>query len=192
MLVVLANSMRLAVFGWILTTAITANADEPLRLHVEADPLPFVQSGYGVQVGARGAVLGRTRVALASFSLDVPDFAAELGGNDGWGIRVRPSTAVYVLHYLRSGIIVGGSVRVLRLRYSHDDVGGHIDTVELSPEVITGYYWRPTRYSFYVQPWFGLSTMVWRSDEARVGDRVYDALPVQAFFTVNLGWELVL
>ena len=176
--------------------------DETVRLHAEVDPLPFVRGGYGGQLGVRPLRLanGRLRFALASFALDVPDFAVQLGGNDGFHIRVRPSAALYVLYYLsssRNGFAVGGSLRYLRLRTTHDDVfGAHDDTSELSPEAIVAYKWHPTRYGFYVQPWFGLSATLWRSHDAKVGDsavgdRTYDPLPVQAFFTVNLGWELV-
>ena len=166
-------------------------------MHAELDPLPFARSGYGGQIGVReDSIVRGLRVAVASFALDVPDFAAELGGNDGFHIRVQPSAALYVLYYLgdgRSGFAVGGSVRWLRLRYTHDAFDSARDDVsELSPEAIVGYKWQPSpRYGFYVQPWFGLSTTVWRSNEPRVGDRAYDALPAQAFFTVNLGWELV-
>ena len=147
-----------------------------LHLHAEIDPLPFVRGGYGGQIGVRDDRIGRVRVAVASFSLDVPDFATQLGGNDDFHLRVRPSAALYVLSYLspkRDGFAVGGSLRYLRLRYTHDAFdGASADTS-------------------YVQPWLGLSATVWRSDDAVVGDRTYDPLPLQAFFTVNLGWELV-
>ena len=173
--------------------AAPVRADEPLRLYPEIDPLPFALGGYGTQLGVRhDDVVPRLRVALASFALDVPDAVAELGGNDGFGIQVRPSAAVYVLYY-HGNIALGGAMRYLRLRYTHDDVDDvHRDTRELSPEAIVGYRWHPTSYGFYVQPWLGLSATLWRSDETRVGDRTYDPMPVQLFVTVNVGWELVL
>lgn len=171
-----------------------ARADE-VRLHAELDPLPFVRDGYGGQIGAR---TGALRLALASFALDVPDFAAQLGGNDEFHVRVRPSAALYVLVYParfargRDGFAIGGAMRYLRLRYTHDALPDvHDDVRELSPEVIVGYQWHPTRYGFYVQPWFGLAGTLYRSHDPVVGDRAYDPLPLQAFFTVNLGWELV-
>jgi hypothetical protein len=175
----------------------TAAADEPsLHVHAEVDPLPFVQKGYGAQIGWRDdSVIRGLRFAVASFSLDVPDFAAELGGNDDFHIRVRPSGAAYVLYYLqhsRNSVLVGGSIRVLRLSYTHDDVANtHDDVSEISPEAIVGYMWHPTKYGFYLQPWFGLSATVWRSHDPRVGDRMYEPPALNAFFTVNLGFELV-
>ena len=171
----------------------TAYADD-VHLHAEVDPLPFTRGGYGGQLGVRADAIARVRVAAASFALDVPDFAAQLGGNDDFHIRVRPSAALYVLYYLspaRNGFAVGGSLRYLRLRYTHDDIDEHDDVRELSPEAIVGYKWHPSRYGFYLQPWFGLSVTAWRSHDPVVGGRAYDPLPVQAFFTVNLGWELV-
>ncbi len=179
----------------LIAIAAPAAAEPALHLHAEVDPLPFARDGYGGQIGVRDDRLARVRVAVASFSLDVPDFAAQLGGNDDFHIRVRPSGAVYVLYYLspaRNGFAVGGSLRYLRLRYTHDAFDGmHDDTSELSPEAIVGYKWHPSRFGFYLQPWFGLSTTLWRSHDTVVGDRSYDYLPVQAFFTVNLGWELL-
>jgi hypothetical protein len=166
-----------------------------VRVHAEVDPLPFARGGYGGQIGVRDDQLARVRLAVASFSLDVPDFAAQLGGNDDFHVRVRPSGALYVLYFpsmARDGFAVGGSVRYLRLRYTHDAVAGmQAETSELSPEAIIGYQWHPSaRAGFYVQPWFGASFTAWRSGELDVGDRTYDPLPVQLFFTVNLGWEL--
>ena len=188
----LTPSVRMLVLIAVMTTAAQA---EGVHLHAEVDPLPFVRGGYGGQIGVRDDRIGRVRVAVASFSLDVPDFATQLGGNDDFHLRVRPSAALYVLSYLspkRDGFAVGGSLRYLRLRYTHDAFdGASADTSELSPEAIVAYKWHPTRFGFYVQPWLGLSATVWRSDDAVVGDRTYDPLPLQAFFTVNLGWELV-
>lgn len=177
-----------------LAIAGPVRADD-VRLHAELDPLPFVRAGYGGQIGVRDdARFGRIRFAVASFALDVPDFAAQLGGNDDFHIRVRPSAAVYALYYLspsRDGFAVGGSLRYLRLRYTHDASDAHDDTRELGPEAIVAYKFHPTRFGFYVQPWFGLSATLWRSHDPVVGTHAYDALPLQAFFTVNLGWELV-
>ena len=173
-----------------------AAADDALHVHAEVDPLPFVQKGYGAQIGWRDdSVIRGLRFAVASFSLDVPDFAAELGGNDDFHIRVRPSGAVYALYYLqrqRNSVLVGGSLRVLRLRYTHDAIDNTHDNVnEISPEAIVGYMWHPTKYGFYLQPWFGLSVTAWRSHDPRVGDRMYEPPALNAFFTVNLGFELV-
>jgi len=186
--------VKAALVGIVAITSIAAA--DGIHLHAEVDPLPFIRAGYGAQIGVRDDDhVGRVRVAIASFSLDVPDFAAQLGGNDDFHIRVRPSVAAYVLYYLspkRNGFAIGGSLRYLRLRYTHDAVDGEHDNVsEISPEAIVAYKWHPTGLGFYVQPWFGLSATVSRSHDPVVGDRAYDPLPLQAFFTVNLGWELV-
>jgi len=165
------------------------------RVHAELDPLPFARGGYGGQLGIRPSGFGGLRLAIASFALDVPDFAVQLGGNDGFHGRVRPSAAVYVLYYpaLRNGWAFGGALRYLRLRYQHDDAPGEESkTSEISPELIVGYKWHPSGLGFYLQPWLGLSSTLWRSEEIQVGTLDYDPLPVQAFFTVNLGWELEL
>lgn len=162
----------------------------------EFDPLPFVNRGYGVQVGIRHPALRGIRVAAASFSLHVPDAITELGGNDGFDLHVEPSLALYVLYYFRpgrDGFAVGGSLRYLRLRYEHEMFPGELArTREFSPEVIVGYQWHPFRGAFYVQPWFALGVTAIRDGEPRVGDREYDAMPVTPFFTVNLGWEIAL
>lgn len=186
--------MRRLLIVAALVLAGQADADE-LRLHAEVDPLPFARAGYGGQIGVRDdARFGRLRLAVASFALDVPDFAAQLGGNEDFHIRVRPSAALYLLYYLspkRNGFAVGGSLRYLRLRYTHDEVADmHDDTRELSPEAIIAYKFHPTRFGFYVQPWLGLSATLWRSHDPVVETHAYDPLAVQAFFTVNLGWEL--
>jgi hypothetical protein len=181
--------MRFAFALVTLVGTTTSASAEHVRLHAEVDPLPIVLGGYGAQVGAR---YRNVRVSVASFSLDVPDAIAELGGNDGFHLHVRPSPALYVLYYYKDRFAVGGSLRYLRMRYSHDAVAGTAEVSELSPEEIVGYMWHPTRSGFYLQPWLGLSSTAWRSDEPDVGDRHYDQLPVQVFFTVNLGWELVL
>ncbi len=166
-------------------------AAEPPQLHVETDPLPLIQGGYGLQAGVRPAGTP-WRIAVASFSLDVPDPAVQVGGNDGFHLRVRPSAALYVLRYFpgRNGWLVGGSLRYLRLRYTHDDApGAHGDLGTISPEVIAGYHWHPTRAGFYIQPWVGVGVLAWTSADAVVAGRAYDGLPIQPFATVNLGWE---
>jgi hypothetical protein len=136
------------------------------------------------------------RLALASFSLDVPDFAITMNDNDGFHARVRPSAALYALYYPsagRNGWAFGGALRYLRLRYTHDDApGASVDTGEVSPELIAAYKWHPTRHGFYVQPWVGLSVVLHRTVEPTIGGRTYDPFVIQPFFTVNLGWELAL
>lgn len=191
--------VRLAILGLSLATSSGARADdappgEAVRLHAELDPLTFANGGYGGQIGIRHPALHGVRLAIASFSLHVPDPLAQVGGNDGFDLRVRPSAALYALYYLRTpgrdGFAVGTSLRYLRLRYEHDDVpGARADTSELSPEAIVGYQWHPFHNGFYLQPWLALGVTVVRSGEPTVGSHRYEPLPVQPFFTVNIGWE---
>src|SRR5690242_4905035 len=123
----------------------TAHADptRPTLVDGECDPFPFATGGYGCQVGIRPAALHGARISLASFSIDVPDVIAEVNGNDGFDVEVRPSLALYVLYYLHApgqdGVAVGGSLRYLRWRYRHDDFPGEEATTrEVSPEAIVG------------------------------------------------------
>lgn len=182
----------------VITAAVmgrTAHADPtPTLVDGECDPFPFATGGYGCQVGIRPAALHGVRISLASFSIDVPDVIAEVNGNDGFDVEVRPSLALYVLYYLHApgqdGVAVGGSLRYLRWRYRHDDFPGEeATTSEVSPEAIVGYQWHPFHNGFYLQPWLGLSVTLHRSGEPVVGDQRYDPLPVQPFFTVNIGYE---
>ena len=168
--------------------------DDAIWLHAELDPLTFANGGYGGQIGIRHPALHGVRLAIASFSLHVPDALAQIGGNDGFDLRVRPSGALYALYYVRAagrdGLAIGASLRYLRLRYEHDDVPGErADVTELSPEAILGYQWHPFHNAFYLQPWLALGVTVLRRGEAVVGNHRYDALPIQPFFTVNIGWE---
>jgi hypothetical protein len=177
--------------------ALPATAGEPHRLHAEIDPLPFALGGYGGQVGYRAAALPRLRFALASFALEVPDAVAQLDDhNDGFHVRVRPSGALYLLYFLsgsRGGWVTGGSLRVLRLTYSHDGAPGEETRLgELSIEAIGGYKWHPWDAGFYLQPWLTIARAVHRTDEAVVGGREYQQMFLQLFATVNLGWELAL
>ncbi len=189
--------LRGSLFALVLLAAGAAAADEPHRLHAEVDPLPFILGGYGGQIGFRAAQAPRLRFAVASFALDVPDLVAQLDSdNDGFHIRVRPSGAFYCLYYLtgtRGGWVAGGSLRYLRLEYSHDDVpDAETDIGELSVEAIAGYKWHPWDAGFYLQPWVTVARALARSDDAVVGDHSYQQMFVQLFATVNLGWELPL
>jgi hypothetical protein len=175
----------------------SARADEAIRLHAELDPLTFASSGYGGQIGIRHPALHGVRVAIASFSLDVPDFVAQIGGNDGFHLRVRPSVALYVLYYFKpgghDGLAVGGSMQYLRLRYEHDAAPGmEADVGEVSPQAIVGYQWHPFHNGFYLQPWLALGVALSHSADAVVGGHRYDELPISPFFTVNIGWEQAL
>lgn len=89
--------------------------DDAVWLHAELDPLTFATGGYGAQIGIRHPALHGVRLAIASFSLHVPDLVAQLGGNDGFDLRVRPSGALYALYYVRApghdGLAFGGSLR---------------------------------------------------------------------------------
>ena len=60
---------------------------------------------------------------------------------------------------------------------------------ELSPEAIVGYQWYPFHNGFYLQPWLALGVTVLRRGEPLVDGQRYDPLPIQPFFTVNIGWE---
>ena len=189
----------LVALGLLLASSPVRGDDtgEAVRIHAELDPLTFANAGYGGQIGIRHPALRGVRLAIASFSLHVPDLIAQIGENDGFDLRVRPSGAFYALYYLRAagrdGLAVGASVRYLRLRYEHDDVPGqHADVSELSPEAIIGYQWHPFHNGFYLQPWLALGVTLLRSGEPTVGDKRYDALPIQPFFTVNIGWEQAL
>jgi hypothetical protein len=197
--------MRIAA-GLLLSLALlgaappAAHADEPLILFSEVDPFPFATGGYGVQIGTRHPALRGVRIAVASFSVNVPDIIAEPGGNEGFHVKVRPSAALYVLYYLRpagrDGFAVGGALRYLRWRYRHDTEPGEALVSELSPEVIGAYQWHPLKggraRGLYLQPWIGLSVTAVKSGDRIVGAREYEPLPVQPFFTVNIGWELSL
>jgi hypothetical protein len=197
----LAFRIGLAVVSSVMLAGSLARAGEPpaagdaVWLHAELDPLTFANGGYGGQLGIRHPALHGVRLAVASFSLHVPDAVAQIGGNDGFDVRVRPSGALYALYYARAaghdGLAIGASLRYLRLRYEHDAVPGHqADVTELSPEAIIGYQWHPFHDAFYLQPWLALGVTVSRRGEASVGNKHYDELPIQPFFTVNLGWEL--
>ncbi|HEY4182781.1 MAG TPA: hypothetical protein VGM90_38380 [Kofleriaceae bacterium] len=173
----------------LLLLAGTAHAD-PIYLHAEVDPLTFANGGYGGQLGIR---VRHVRFALASFSLHVPDVVSQIG-NDGFDERIRPSGALYALYYLNAaghdGFAFGASLRLLRIRYEHDDVPGtEAHVTELSPEAIVGYQWHPFHNGFYLQPWLALGVTVWKNHPGKVGTYTYDELPISPFFTVNIGWE---
>ena len=169
--------------------------DTPWLVHAEIDPFPFATGRYGAQIGVRPPALGGLRLAIASFSLDVPDVIGQLGGNDGFHVDVRPSGALYALYYLRppgrDGFAIGGSVRYLRFRYTHDAAppGAYADVTEVSPEAIVGYQWHPLGNGLYLQPWLALGVALSHSAPAVVGGHRYDELPVSPFFTINIGWE---
>jgi hypothetical protein len=170
-----------------------AHAD-PTLFHAELDPLTFANGGYGGQLGIRHPALGGVRLAIASFSLHVPDVISQIG-NAGFDERVRPSGAIYALYYFappgHDGFAAGISVRYLRIRYEHDDEPGlTADVSQISPEAIVGYQWHPFHNGFYLQPWFALGVALWSSGDAIVGSHRYDAFPVSPFATVNIGYEL--
>ena len=176
----------------LLILARIAHADDTV-VHAELDPLTFANSGYGGQLGVRLPQLHGVRLAIASFSLHVPDPIAQIG-NPGFDERVRPSGAIYALYYMhpagRDGFAFGGSVRLLRTEFHHDDEpDASARTTEISPEAIAGYQWHPFHNGFYLQPWFALGVTVWRNHDAVVGSHAFDALPVSPFFTVNIGYE---
>lgn len=172
---------------------VASSARADVTVHAEVDPLPFANGGYGAQVGIRHPALHGVRIAVASFSLHVPDPLSQIGGNEGFDLRVRPSGALYALYYFRpgrNGFSVGGSLRYLRLRYEHDDLPGERATTrELSPELIVGYQWHPFKNGFYLQPWLALGVTLIRDGDPIVDDREYDTMPVSPFFTVNIGYE---
>lgn len=164
-----------------------AHADD-VRLHVEVDPQPFLLGGYGFQPGVR---YNHLRVAVGNFRLDVPDAITELGGNEGFHQTVRHSTSLYILYFLkdRSGLAFGGSIRLLRPSFTHDDEAGEAKVWEIGPEAIIGYKWQPTSYGFYVMPWVAAGVTLYRSGDMTVGTQTYDPVPINLFATVNIGWE---
>jgi hypothetical protein len=187
--------MRAALLS-LLLLAHTARADDRVYLHAELDPLTFANGGYGGQLGVRLPQLRGVRLAIASFSLHVPDVLSQIG-NAGFDERVEPSAALYVLYYFRpaghDGFSVGGSVRWLRVRFEHDaEPGLEAHIKELSPEAIVGYQWHPFHNGFYLQPWFALGVTLWRDHDPVVGTHRYSELPVSPFFTVNIGYEQAL
>ena len=63
---------------------------------------------------------------------------------------------------------------------------------EFSIEALFGYKWHPWSAGFYAIPWLGLSRTLARTEDPDVGSKSYSPLPIQPFFTVNLGWEFAL
>jgi hypothetical protein len=178
--------------------AAPARADDdetPFLGDIECDPFPFATGRYGCQLGVRPPALHGLRISVAQFSVDVPDVIAQLGGNDGFHVDVRPgSGALYVLYYVKApfedGLTVGASLRYLRFRYTHDDEPGvRTSVTELSPEAIVGYQWHPFHNGFYIQPWLALGVAAYHSRDAVVGTHEYDEMPVSVFATVNVGYE---
>jgi len=183
---------RLAL-ACLVALAPAARADDTL-VHGELDPLTFANRGYGGQIGIRHPALHGVRIAIASFSLHVPDVLSQLGGNDGFDLRVRPSGAIYVLYYLEppghDGLSFGGSLQYLRLSYGHDSAPGeHVDVAEVSPQAIVGYQWHPFHGGLYLQPWLALGVALTHDGDAVVGGHRYSELPISPFFTVNIGYE---
>lgn len=183
--------LALALVVALAASSTRARADE-LLVHGELDPLTFANGGYGGQLGVR--LPSGLRLAIASFSLDVPDVLAQFPDNDGFHLQVRPSGAAYALYYLapagHDGFALGGSVRYLRLRYTYG--AAHTDVAEVSPEAIVGYQWHPLHGRFYLQPWLALGVALTHDHDAVVAGHRYDELPVSPFFTVNIGYELAL
>jgi hypothetical protein len=191
---VLLRKLPLATLALVSLLSSTARADPSSSVDIEIDPFPFATGRWGVQVGARPAPLKGLRLSIASFSVDVPDFLAELGGNEGFHLDVRPlSGGIYGLYYFappgENSFTVGASVRYLRLRYSHDDETTSTNVRQVSPEAIVGYQWHPFHNGFYVQPWLALGVVLWRSGEPTVGAHTYDEMPISVFFTANVGYE---
>jgi len=184
--------MRAALLS-LLLFAHAARADDRVYLHAELDPLTFANGGYGGQLGVRLPQLRGVRVAIASFSLHVPDVLSQIG-NAGFDERVEPSGALYVLYYFRpaghDGFSVGAATRLKNIRYEHDAEPGSVAHVkEVSPEAIVGYQWHPFHNGFYLQPWLALGVTLWRDHDAVVGTHRYSESPVSPFFTVNIGYE---
>src|SRR4249920_3695255 len=133
--------MRVALISLVVVAAAgTTRADDRVYLHAELDPLTFANRGYGGQLGVRLPQLHGVRLAIASFSLHVPDILSQIN-NANFDERVEPSGALYILYYLRAagrdGFAIGGSVRYLRIRYERDDLPGvETHVTELSPEAI--------------------------------------------------------
>ena len=173
-------------------TATLAHAQDT-RIHLELDPLPFILGGYGVQVGVAPAPLPGWRVGLGNFSLEVPDFAAQLNSaNDGFHVKVRRSHALYGRHFFSGlrGFCVGGSLRYLRLEYTHDDSpGARARITELSIEAIGGYKWHPADNGFYIMPWLAIAKPLYATDTVQLDDNTYEPDFVQLFATANLGWQ---
>ncbi len=139
--------MRIVLASLLL--AATAHAD-PTWIHAELDPLTFANRGYGGQVGFRFPQLHGVRLAIASFSLHVPDPISQLGGNDGFDEKVEPSGAFYALYYFaapgESGFALGASFRLLKLSFMRDDIANtEARVTEISPEAIIAYQWHPFR-----------------------------------------------
>jgi hypothetical protein len=186
---------KILTLVWLALLVSTARADDhPTLVDAECDPFPFATGRYGCQIGIRPNAFRGVRVSVAQFSIVVPDAIAQIN-NAGFHEDVRPgSGALYVLYYLglpgADGVALGGSLRYLRERYTHDDVPGqHADVVEWSPEVIVGYQWHPLHNGLYLQPWLALGVVLSRRGEPVVGAHHYDELPISPFFTVNIGYE---
>lgn len=180
------------VFVAALLTAGTSSAEEEsLTLHAELDPLPFIQGGYGIQIGFAHAALPGWRFGLGNFSLDVPDAAVQLNSdNDGFHIRVRNSRALYGLHFFSGlkGWCVGGSLRMLRQQFTHDDAAGESRSVrEFSAEAIGGYKWHPLDSRFYLMPWAALAKTLHSESSVELAGKSFQPDFVQLFATMNIG-----
>src|SRR5688500_16440164 len=133
----------------IFATPTIAAAD---GISLEADPLPFILSGYDVVVGYQPDFAPRARVIASTHSFELPN--ALLG--DDWHSDMRGVT-LHGQYFFRGegrGWMVGSQLAYAHQTFTRDSAPGmSADLSQLDVAVIGGYRWFPFDKGLFLVGW---------------------------------------
>ena len=166
----------------------------PHHVFIETDPATFLFSGFAGHLRWRPAALPHWTFGAGVYAMNLPSIYTKLAAEnrgEGWSLRARLGTAVFVDRYLRDtadGPFVGVEAGTQTLEASRGGSAARFTTLLVLPRF--GYLYRPFDNGFYVMPWLGAGVTTHVAGHTDAAGETYRIFPFIAFATLHVGWRL--
>ena len=166
----------------VLAYAMPARADDARwRFGGELEATALTQEGIALSLGVSAPALPRWRFSLALASHDVPDFQAQLSGDNDRMYVTMPIALEAVAQYRHAtGAVAGARVGMIHLHFTRLGTFGIDEEFDYGITPFVGYEWAAHR-NIYVQPWLGAMVTLVRQTHGELpmqeADRTYARWP---------------
>jgi hypothetical protein len=161
------------------------------RFSLEADPMPYILSGYDVVLGYQPSWAPRARVIASHHSITFP--GALLSGDWHGSLRGVTLHGQYFSRAGGRGWMTGIQIAYNDFDYTRDSVPGMTaDRKQLEVAAFGGYRWFPFERGLFLVGWLKVGLPVTVAGDEMLGDEKVAERKVSIYPSVHIGWEIEL
>ncbi len=161
------------------------------RISLEADPLPYLLSGYDVVLGYQPSWAPRARVIASHHSMTFPGALL----TDDWHGSLRGVT-LHGQYFSRPGgrgWMTGIQLAYNDFDYTRDAVPGMVaDRKQLEVAAFGGYRWFPFQRGLFLVGWLKVGLPVTIAGDEMLGDKEIADRKISIYPSLHVGWEVEL